>query len=116
ESAAGGNGSVTQNNVNLKPQYAKSYDLMVEYYLRPAGVLSAGVFRKNITDFIATFSRLIPAGTDNGFGGAYSGYTLNTSTNLGTARIEGYELNYSQQLTLLPKPFDGLGIFGNYTR
>jgi iron complex outermembrane recepter protein len=73
------------------------------------------VFRKDITDFIATFSSVIPDGANNGFNGAYSGYTLRTSTNLGTAQIEGYELNYSQQLTALPKPFDGLSVFGNYT-
>ena len=115
ESAGGGLGSITQNNVKLQPQFATNYDFMVEYYLRPAGVLSAGVFRKNVKDFIASFRREIPAGADNGFGGDYAGYTLNTSTNLGTARIEGYELNYSQQFTMLPKPFDGLSAFANYT-
>ena len=115
ESTTGGVGTITQNNVDLKPMYSKNYDLMVDYYLRRAGKLSAGVFRKDITDFIATFSSVIPDGANNGFNGAYPGYTLRTSTNLGTARIEGYELNYSQQLTALPKPFDGLGVFGNYT-
>ncbi len=115
ESATGGLGTVTQNNINLKPQYSTNYDVMIEYYLNPAGVLSAGVFRKNVTDFIATFRRDIANGSDNGFDGAYAGYVLNTSTNLGTARIEGYELNYSQQLTQLPKPFNGLSAFANYT-
>jgi len=112
---AGGLGTVTQNNINLKPQYSTNYDIMAEYYFEPVGIFSAGVFRKNITDFIATFRSEIPDGNDNGFNGEYAGYTLNTSTNLGTARIEGYELNYSQQLTKLPKPFNGLGVFANYT-
>ncbi len=115
ESLTGGLGTVTQNNVNLGPQRAQNYDLMLEYYLKPAGVISAGVFRKDITDFIATFRSTIASGPDNGFDGDYAGYTLNTSTNLGTAQIEGIEFNYSQQLTMLPKPFDGLNLFANYT-
>lgn len=115
-SATGGLGTVNQNNINLKPQFSTNYDLMVEYYIKPVGILSAGVFRKDITDFIATFRSEIPSGPDNGFDGDYAGYTLNTSTNLGTAQIEGYEINYSQQLRKLPKPFDGLSVFGNYTR
>ena len=114
-STTGGLGTVTQNNINLKPQFSTNYDFMAEYYLKSVGVFSAGLFRKDITDFIATFRRDIPSGEDNGFNGDYAGYVLNTSTNLGTAKIEGFELNYSQQLTGLPKPFNGLSIFGNYT-
>ncbi|MBL9204899.1 MAG: TonB-dependent receptor [Opitutaceae bacterium] len=115
-STATGLGTVTQNDPGLKPQYSDNYDLSLEYYLEPAGVVSVGAFRKDIRDFIARNSTDIGAGADNGFGGQYVGFILNTTTNLGRATIEGFELNYSQRLAWLPKPFNGLGLFGNLTR
>lgn len=115
-STATGLGTVTQNDPGLRPQYSDNYDLSLEYYLQPAGVISIGAFRKNIRDFIARNSTDIGSGADNGFGGEYVGFILNTTTNLGQATIEGFEINYSQKLTWLPKPFNGLGLFGNLTR
>ncbi len=110
-----GLGTINQNNTDLGPQYSRNFDLMLEWYFKPVGVISAGVFRKNIDGFIATSQGPIPAGADNGFDGQYAGYTLITRQNLSTARIEGYELNYDQQLRMLPAPFNTLSVFANYT-
>ena len=52
-SYAGDGGTVTQNDPGLKPQYAENFDLSLEYYFEPAGVLSVGWFHKDITDFIS---------------------------------------------------------------
>jgi TonB-dependent receptor len=113
----GDSGSVTvrQNNPNLQPQFSQNYDLMVEYYLKPSGVLSAGWFYKDIKDFLMQERRTIGFGPGNGFNGEYEGGTLLTDINLGGATIEGYELNYQQRLTFLPKPFNTLSAFVNYT-
>ncbi|MSU65933.1 MAG: TonB-dependent receptor [Opitutus sp.] len=113
---ATGLGTVTQNDPGLKPQYSRNYDVSLEYYFEPAGVISAGVFQKDIRDFIARGTEEISGGVDNGFGGDFAGFTLNTTTNQGSAKIEGFELNGSLQLTMLPKPFNGLRVFGNYTK
>ncbi|MBI5767264.1 MAG: TonB-dependent receptor [Verrucomicrobia bacterium] len=110
-----GLGRVTQNNPGLKPQFTRTYDVSAEYYIEPAGVLSAGFFRKDISNFIASANAVIAAGADNGFGGNYANFDLTTTGNLGTAFVEGVELNYSQRLRRLPKPFDGLSVFANYT-
>ena len=112
---ATGLGTVTQANLGLKPQTSDNYDLSLEYYFEPAGLLSVGVFRKDIKDFLSRTSDDIDAGPDNGFGGNYAGFVLNTTSNQGEATIEGYEVNYNQRLTMLPKPFNGLGLFANYT-
>lgn len=112
----GGLGTVTQGNSELRPNYSDNYDLSAEYYFEPAGVVSVGVFRKDIKDYIANFTSIIGTGPDNGFNGNYAGYDLVTSTNLGSAKIEGVEFNYQQQLRMLPAPFDGLSVFGNYTK
>ena len=113
--ATTGLGSVTQNAPGLLPQHALSYDFTLEYYLEPAGLLSAGYFRKNLTNFLVRTVDEIDFGADNGFGGDFGGFTLNTTANGGKATVEGWEINYSQQLVFLPRPLRGLAIFGNYT-
>ncbi|MBI4622096.1 MAG: TonB-dependent receptor [Verrucomicrobia bacterium] len=107
---------VTINNPGLKPQYADNFDLGVEYYFEPVGLLSAGVFLKEIREFIFTdSSHFIPAGADNGFGGDYAGYNLITQSNGGSARIRGFEAAYQQQFTFLPGWWKGFGVYANYT-
>jgi TonB-dependent receptor len=111
-----GLGRVNRNNPGLKPQNAQTYDLSAEYYIEPAGIISAGVFRKDITDFLYRTTSIIGGGNNNGFEGRYEGFELTSTGNLGSALVEGTELNYTQQLRWLPKPFDGLSAFANYTR
>ena len=111
-----GLGTVTTANPGLQPQYSRNYDVSVEYYVEPAGLISVGAFRKDISDFISRNTTVIETGADNGFNGQYAGFDLNTTDNLGSAKIEGYEVNYNQQLTWLPKPFNAVRIFGNLTR
>jgi len=113
--ATTGLGTVTQASLGLKPQTSENYDLSLEYYFEPAGLFSIGAFRKDIKDFFSRTIDEIDAGSNNGFGGNFAGFNLNTTTNQGEAKIEGYEINYNQQFTMLPKPFNGLGVFGNYT-
>ncbi len=109
-------GTVVQNNPGLKPQYSNNYDITVEYYFEPAGVVSAGYFHKDLSDFLFTEASLIGTGANNGFNGRYANFTLIRPTNSGDAKISGYELSYNQQLSQLPKPFNGLSLFANYTK
>ena len=111
------NQTISTSNPSLKPQTAKNYDLSAEYYFEPAGMVSVGLFQKDITNFIYTSGgAIVPAGADNGFGGDYAGYALTTQYNGGSAKVRGLELNYSQQFTFLPGVFAGLGAYANYTR
>lgn len=108
---------VQASNPGLKPQYADNFDAMVEYYLKPSGVLSFGVFMKDIKDFIYNSAgTIIPPGADNGFNGEYEGYELRTQANGGFAEIKGIEANYQQSLRFLPGWLQGFGVFANYTR
>jgi iron complex outermembrane receptor protein len=113
--ASGSDGRVTQNDPGLKPQQSKNYDLSLEWYYEPAGLLSFGVFRKDITDFIASDIREIAAGPNNGFDGLYGGFEHVTTTNAGKAKVEGFEVNFMQQLVMLPAPFNRLRVFANLT-
>ena len=106
---------MTQNAPGLRPQHSHNYDFSLEYYFEPAGVLSAGYFRKNITNFLVRTSEDIEYGAGNGFDGEFGGFTLSTTSNGGKARVEGWEVNYSQQLVFLPGWLKGLAVFGNHT-
>ena len=109
--------SIATSNPSLKPQYADNFDFGVEYYFEPAGLLSAGVFLKEIGSFIYTLGgRTVGTGTDNGFNGDYQGYSLSSQANGGFARVRGFELAYQQQFTFLPGWWRGFGAFANYTR
>jgi TonB-dependent receptor len=107
---------VTVNNPGLKPQYADNFDLGMEYYFEPVGMFSAGVFLKEISDFIFTdTSQRVGAGPDNGYEGYYEGFEIQTQANGGHARIRGWEVAYQQQFTFLPGWMKGFGAYANYT-
>jgi iron complex outermembrane receptor protein len=109
--------TVTMSNPGLKPQTADNWDVSLEYYMKQLGLVSVGVFQKDLEDFIFTSAGgVIGTGNDNGFNGQYSGYTLTTQFNGGRARIRGLELNYQQQIAFGPKWVRGFGVFGNLTR
>lgn len=108
---------LTINNQSLKPQLASNWDATLEYYFEPVGQLSAGWFQKTIKDYIVSgvISGTVPTGLDNGYNGDFGGYTILTSSNAGTAYVQGWELTYQQQLTSLPGLLKGLAVSANYT-
>ena len=109
--------TISTSNPSLKPQKADNFDLSTEYYFEPAGVVSVGVFIKEINRFIYTAGGAIVAqGSGNGFDGNYAGYQLTTQYNGGSARVRGIEVNYNQQFTNLPGFWSGFGAFATYTR
>ena len=109
--------TVNGSNPGIGPQFSKNVDLALEYYFKRAGLVSLGYFSKDIADYIVTTQiGTISDGTNNGFGGLYSGYTLSSTINAGRAEVEGYEFNYIQQLTFLPGVLRGLQLSANYTK
>lgn len=107
--------TISKGNVDLKPYTSDNFEAAVQYYFEPVGMVSAGVFLKEISNYFRTFGATIPAGPDNGFDGQYEGYTLNMARNVGSARVRGIELSYSQQYTFLPAFLRGLGSYANFT-
>lgn len=108
--------TVVINNPALGPQYATNVDVALEYYFKPAGVLSVAYFDKKIDDFILVRDiGVVGSGDDNGFDGSYSGYILRSAINAGSAQVRGWEIDYRQQLTFLPGALRGLTVSANYT-
>ena len=111
-------GSINVRNPGLKPWSADNYDLSLEYYTKQGGLFTAGVFRKDITDFIssyttiATLADLAPLDLDE----RYVGWSLTTTRNVGTARVSGVELNARQSLEALGRWGHYFDVFANATR
>lgn len=107
-------------NLELKPRESENFDFSMEYYFEPVGVVSLGLFQKNITNYDVTFSRDITVEEAVALGavplpGDTEPWEISTRINAGTGRVRGIELNYSQQLSFLPGAFSGFGVFANYT-
>ena len=95
---------VVIGNPDLDPTTSTNFDLLFEHYDSRIGVMSAGVFYKSLSDPIFPFTE------ENDLGG-------NTvqPRNIDSGEIRGVEFALQQQLTWLPAPLDGLGVYGNYT-
>jgi TonB-dependent receptor len=99
----------TFGNPDLKPYQASNFDASAEWYFADNAVISAGVFLKDIEDFIveAEFE-------DISFLGIQADEAI-IPINGDKATVEGLEINFQQALTSLRGPWSGL-LFGvNYT-
>lgn len=98
---------IERGNPTLRPTTSNNIDLLAEHYFESVGLLSGGVFYKRLNDYIYPF-RLREAA----FGDVYE---ITQPLNGEAATLWGVELAYQQQLRFLPAPFDGLGVYANYT-
>ena len=109
-SLAGGRNTSSEGNPNLKATHADNYDILFEQYLKPLGLVTAGLFYKNIQDPIVYVQTA---------GVQYAGYTesfLQTAPiNAGSAYVWGWEAAYEQRWSFLPGVLGGLGFSGNYS-
>ena len=99
--------TVTGGNPRLKPMMANQLDLAYENFFAKGSLVSAGVFYKQITDYIALDT---VKGTYNG---ADAYFTEQVNRKGGHA--QGFELVYQQAFDKLPGLLSGLGVMGNYT-
>ena len=101
---------ISQGNPDLKPTLGHSIDLYASHFLPNDGVLSGGVFYKAFQDYISTTE------TNSTNVAGFVGQTvyLTTYSNIGSAHVEGVELEYSQQ-DFLPHALSGLGFDVNLT-
>ena len=106
-------GAIEAGNSDLDPLEAMNYDLALEWYLQPAGLLSAGVFFKDIDNPI--FNRIQTLEEVDFEGRFYSELEIQQFQNASSGEIVGVELGFQQQFTALPGLLRGLGISLSYT-
>jgi iron complex outermembrane recepter protein len=119
----------TAGNPNLQPQKSTNIDTSLEWYFQPGSLLSAALFRKELTDATVshvtntTFGALgLP---DTSLGQIFQDgqgrvdpnlpMVLRSYTNAGKQTLKGFELSYQQAFTFLPDPFKGMGALASYT-
>ncbi|SFW71810.1 TonB-dependent receptor [Sinomicrobium oceani] len=92
-------------NPDLNPTTSMNFDLMAEHYFRSVGIISGGVFYKDLKDFIYTFV------TED----ETTGYKRFQPFNGDKAHIFGLEASFQRQLDFLPGFARNLGVYVNYT-
>jgi TonB-dependent receptor len=111
-------GDITVPNTGLKPWTAENYDLSAEHYTESGGLITGGVFRKDIANFFGTLQTTATADILDDFGldPRYAGWRLNTTINSGDARVSGVEFNIRQSLAPLGKYGRFFSVFANATK
>jgi TonB-dependent receptor len=112
---SGGDREGEFGNPALDPYEALNFDGSVEWYYAEASVLSAGIFYKEIENFI--FNTVFDEDTPP-YNGVFNGVPFTEALipqNGDDARVIGFEVNYQQVFSFLPAPFDGLLLGLNYT-
>jgi TonB-dependent receptor len=102
-------GVVTEGNPNLKPTKANNYDILIEHFFQPLGILQAGYFYKQLSDPIYPTASTIPVGQPN------AGLRLLQSINGPSAHIQGVEVSWEQRFSFLPGLLSGFGVSANYS-
>jgi len=106
-------GAIEMGNSNLDPLESANYDLAMEWYLEPAGLLSAGVFYKDIKNPI--FTRIQTLEDIDFEGRSYSELEIEQPLNARSGEIIGVELGFQQQFSNLPGFWRGFGVSVSYT-
>lgn len=96
-------------NPDLEPTTSSNIDLMAEHYFGTIGLVSAGVFYKDIKDFIVgqKFDDYTFEGKEYG--------EFSQSINGGNASLLGFEVAFQRQLDIISERLKALGLYMNYT-
>jgi len=108
--------TLSLGNANLKAEKANNYDVLMEHYLKPFGIIEGGFFYKQLYLPIVTqetyktnynpdpSNPLYPTGD----------WLISQPVNAGSGWLAGLEVAYLQQFTSLPGALGGLGLTANY--
>ena len=107
-------GIVTMGNPDLRPAYSNNFDIMAEHYLGNVGLISGGLFYKNINRFV--YLSQMPIDSSSPYGYENSPFTaLRKKQNGKTANVFGAEFCLNVPLTFLPGFLRNLVFTSNYT-
>ncbi|MDO8545275.1 MAG: TonB-dependent receptor [Opitutaceae bacterium] len=111
------NQTVRVPNPNLKPETSDKFFVSLQRYLEPAGTISLSGYKLWVENMGSRVAEV--TAEEAGYGGdpEYLGYTFLRPMNApGTQRIDGVDLEYSQQLVFLPGWWRGFSVFGSLSR
>lgn len=111
--ASGGNTATSPDSVgnpNLRPELARGLDIAFEHYFSAGGLLSASVFRRNISDLLRNVTSLQTVNWSS------QQRWVSTPRNFGHATTRGMELEAKFRLDELVKDAPQLNLRANYSR
>ncbi|MDE1468540.1 TonB-dependent receptor [Aurantiacibacter sp. D1-12] len=100
-------------NPDLEPYEAWNLDFGVDYYFSGSGAISAGLFYKDVSNYIIEVEY-----ESDGERLVYNGIAFDEAVipvNGDSAQVFGIELGFAYQWDMLPAPLDGLITQANYT-
>jgi len=112
---------ITRRNPNLDPFISDNFDLSFEYYFEEGAAITVGLFQKELVSLVAQNERteVLPITEIDADGNVNTNqpteFIIAELTNGEGASVRGLEFSYQQPFTMLPAPFDGLGVVTNYT-
>jgi iron complex outermembrane recepter protein len=115
--------SVTAGNPNLEPYYSDEFEVAAEYYFGNVGMVTVGLFRKEIDGFISSrVVRNVPYGETGlplnllpGLTEATIVDSYNRPINLASGELTGLEMSAQSDFFFLPAPFNKFGVVANLT-
>ncbi len=111
--------TVESGNPNLKPQLSENWDLYVSGYTGKVGLLTAGVFYKEIKNGLRHTAYFLPdtnATKSYGLPAYYKGFMYLIPLNKKYPGFtKGLELEWQTNFWYLPFPFNGIVLNANYT-
>ncbi len=99
--------TITRGNTGLKPTHANNFDIMYENYFDNLGLVSGGVFYKQLKDIVFSNRSM------ENIGGTT--YLLTQASNISNGSLLGFEAGINKRLSFLPGFLSGLGVEANYT-
>ncbi len=100
---------VSSGNPDLKPTHAQNFDVLIEHYLKPLGLIQGGFFYKALSDPI------YPSVLSTVQSGPNQGLTQTAPENGPNAHLAGIEMAWQQHLSFLPGLLNGMGVQANYS-
>ena len=112
------NDTVSAGNPSLKPTYSNNFDLSLEYYLPEGGLAYAGLFDKQLTNYIVQTGTIQtitdPVGDLDVFSSGTQ-VTFSSFENISSATARGVQLVYVDRFRWRPGVLSGLGVNTNFT-
>ncbi len=110
------NFTVNAPNPRLLPETSKNFATRLAYYFEPVGIMAVNFFQNNVRGLHRSTQQ---TAAEYGYTGDLDLSTYRFTSVISSdeeVQIRGMELEYSQSLSFLPRPFKGLTVRGSYTR
>lgn len=106
---------VTLGDPNIKPSRSDNFDFSFDYYFNSIGLVSAGLFYKNVTN-VNVEAIGIMSGAQLGLT-KYPDVDFDITQNMNAydARIFGVEVALQRDFSFISEDLDCIGFYGNYT-